>query len=229
MFSQEDKTEWIDRYLDNLLSEVERIQFEDLLVHDSELKLEVEAQKAVRRTLQMQGDMNLKSKFKQFHSRMEDEEKILLPKSGYQELPKENIQVNKWWMNSGILSIAASLLLVLVASSIIWLNKESLFNSKQVETASSRTFQIPVIERSGMGYAGTSVDSVVVQILSSKQYNNQYRFKDSLQIFMHSINDETPRMQLEYIDSLNAYILIINKQRYPIERGFNKIQELKQE
>lgn len=231
MLSEEDKTEWIDRYLDHLLSESESRQFEERLLNDSQLKPEVEAQKAVRRTLQVQGETELKAKFKKFHSKMQDEEKVLLPDLGERKLIEENSPKTKWWLKVNALSIAASLLLVLAGSSIIWVNRNSIFNVERGETASNKIFQIPLLEKDGFGYAGTSksADSIVVEIISNKQYANHYRFEDTLYIFSLSLKDNIHQWSMQYNDSMNTYILIINNRRYPLERGFDSIHELKQE
>src|SRR5680860_1169033 len=70
MRNKENKTDWIDSYLDGELQGNELEEFGHLLESDKDFRLEVEAHKAVRGSLQQWGDKELKSKFRKYHSRL---------------------------------------------------------------------------------------------------------------------------------------------------------------
>lgn len=80
MKPEEAITEWIDRYLEGQLSSQEQDEFKRRLQQEEDFRLEVEAQQAVRKTLQQVGEAaNLKAAFKRFHACMRaDRPKLLL-------------------------------------------------------------------------------------------------------------------------------------------------------
>jgi hypothetical protein len=122
------------------------------------------------------------------------------------------------------------LTLFIVAAGIVWSNRDWIFGAGQSAVLTGNTFRIPVIEagKNALGYGGASTfDSVMVQVLSDKQYANHYRFKDTLQIFSPAIAGDRTRWKLEYNPELNTYILVAGERRYRLERGFNQITELK--
>ena len=56
MINDENKTEQIDRYLDEEMMPAEKVIFEKLINEQQELRREVEAQKAIRTYLNKQGE-----------------------------------------------------------------------------------------------------------------------------------------------------------------------------
>ncbi len=232
MSSQEDITERIDRYLDGQLVGSEQAEFEQQLQQNAELRLEVEAQKSVRKMLQARGEDELRAKFKQFHARLQAEDKAVLLKADDEVSSATTTNVRSMWRKTNVLAIAASFTILLVAGSILWFNHNPLLNSSRTEAISGKIFQVPLMQADGMGYAGTGteMDSVVVQLLSDKRYANHYRFKDTLQIFSQSLDiSRIDQWRIEYNDSLNTYTISISGRRYPLDRGFNDINELKPE
>ncbi len=227
---EDNKTEWIDQYLDDALQEQERVEFERLLEQDPALRIEVEAQKAVRRSLQDWGNKALKSKFKQFHTHMELPEDRSAPTIAAKDTLDQG-KVRSLWSRTGVWTLAASISLLLLAG-ILWIKRDVLFNDLGTEIVALQTFQIPIAAKGAenMGYAGeeTISDSVVVQIMSDPQYPFHYRFKDTLQIFSSTVfrNNE---IMLEHQEQTDTYMLVIDEKRYLVERGFNRIRALKEE
>ena len=228
MESEENKTEWIDQYLDDALKEQERTEFERRLQSDPAFRLEVEAQKAVRRSLQDWGNAELKAKFKQFHARMQQQEDSSTPFDTEDHMQGKTRQL---WGRPGVWAIAASFSLLLLAG-IVWINRDTFFNPQKQEITAFQTFQIPVVAKGSdnMGYAGenTILDSIMVQIIQDHQYAFHYRFKDTLQIFSSAISPDD-KLMLEHHEQTDTYTLVVDEKRYLVERGFNRIQELKEE
>lgn len=227
---EENKTEWIDAYLDDTLETQERLDFENLLEQDTVLRQEVDAQKAVRKSLQDWGNIELKDKFKQFHARMKQQEDPNILATD-EELNEGKGKTRPLWSRLGAWSIAASIALLVMAG-VLWLNHGTSFNNPTSETLASHTLQIPVTLKGSdnLGYAvgGAISDSVMVQIMPDAAYPLHYRFRDTLQIFSPTISSDDTIM-LEHQVLTDTYILVINEKRYPVERGFNRIQELKEE
>ncbi len=128
------------------------------------------------------------------------------------------------------MAIAASLILLFVAASLLWLNLDGKSGTVAQETATGIIFRLPVLDRGadGMGYAGAEVapDSVVVQVIAEGAYSNHYRFADTLQLFSKGIAQRTDGWRLQYDSNSNTYTLTIDGKKYQLERGFNRINLL---
>ncbi len=228
--NESEKTEWIDLFLDNALKDQEKAEFERRLEQDPAFRLEVESQKAVRRSLEAWGNHALKEKFKQFHERMpKEDEKKPSPLSETDTAP--NTKVRTIWSRPAMWVMAASISLLVLAG-IFWINREAGISPQDTTPTALQTFQIPVTASGGenMGYAGDASlsDSVVVQLFSDPQYSFHYRFKDTLQIFA-SAELQRHAWVLAYDEPTDTYVLEIDEERYPVERGGNRIRALQQE
>ncbi len=232
MTNENNKTEWIDQYLNHTLAPQERIDFERRMQQDPAFRQEVEAQRAVRKSLQNWGNAQLKDKFKQFHANMKQEVVHAAPPTtkaaDQNELKGKTRQL---WSKPGVWFMAASISLMLVAG-IVWINRDTFFGSPKTEITAVQTFQIPVaaVGSDNLGYAGenTISDSVTAQIITDTQYPFHYRFKDTLQIYSATLS-RADEIMLTHQAKTDAYTLVINDKSYAVERGFNRIQELKEE
>ena len=123
MTDDENKSEWIDRYLDEMLSPEERKSFENSMADNPDFRLEVDAQQAVRALIIRQGEQaSLRKMFDEFHLSLVEEEEIKeadkIPVLNSQEnisseKKKEKVlRVN--WGNWSYMAVAASIAITIV-------------------------------------------------------------------------------------------------------------------
>jgi hypothetical protein len=229
MRNKENKTEWIDSYLDAELEGTDLEEFEHLLKSDKYFRLEVEAQKAVRGSLQQWGDKELKNKFQQFHAQFSAEKNKIDPNKGMGNSDeKKSRKKSRWISLKDFLKIAASLSILLVAAIFLINRNQSSPQESEVFTA-YHTFKTAVetSQTESMGYAGEKylTDLVTVQLIQDDRYPFHYRFRDTLQIFSTTPIREG-EFRVEYNGQEASYFLHISGKRYEAVRGFNRIIEL---
>ena len=107
----EDRTERIDRYLDEALTPQEKVAFENEMSADADFRLEVEAQEAVRNLIGSQAEKeDLRRLFATFHSEMETASVRDEEKQSHEDLfkKKKGIVRRLDWGNWSYTAIAAS-------------------------------------------------------------------------------------------------------------------------
>lgn len=228
MKNKDEYTEWIDDYLEASLKGEELERFERLMAEDPSFRTEVEAQKGVRKAIENLGDIELKAKFKKFHSDMGTNESLNNPKESPDSIEKVTGRGTRW--NKAILGIAASITIMLIAG--IWLmvqNRNMEGPSGEYTVYKSVNLNV-VSDTSGMmGYAGENIpaESVAVELIADDRHHFHYRFSDTLQIFT-AMPIENLEIRLQF-DSKNAvYSLSLADKQYQLIRGLNRIVPLEE-
>ncbi len=242
LINEENSTEMIDAYLDGRLDAAQTAEFEIELKSNQELRMEMQAQKAVRKNMVLQGRMQLKMKLKALHQEMLDENTTTEEKQGREVFIKsvENDEVTLkrpaiFSYRSRTMYAIAAAVLVLMVSTLTFLNYRE---NRQNEIAmQGKVYKVEMkdLGQIVMNIAGREVpvsDSLVLFIKGDEKYNFHYRFTDTLTIFSKYLDPNVEKIYLEHSalpEQSETYTLVIDGKRYPLERGFIDINPLKQE
>jgi hypothetical protein len=244
LINDENITELIDAYLDGRLSAEEVREFEAEMKQNPNVYAELQAQKAVRKNMVIQGRKQLKIKLRSFHQEMLEENKATTSADKGKEVflkqahPSEDLlkkPVIFLYNRKVIFGIAAALTLLIVSSLTFFVYNEK----KQEEIAMQGKYyklEMKDLQAQALGFTkqdqehtlSTSIDLLVK---GDEVYHFHYQFTntDTLTIFSKYLNPNESKMYLEHDSQKNAYTLIIDDKRYPIEWGFIDINPLEQE
>lgn len=234
LVNDENKIELIDAYLDGRLGSDEVVGFETELKGNNDLRMEVQAQKAVRKNMVIQGRKELKIKLKVLHEEMLAENR---DGSGVKDLLMGNYASDAGksaafsYRRKTIYAVAAAVI-VLIASVFAFVSYQG---SKQSEIAKQgKTYKIEMkdLGQVVMSFGGKESlvsDSLVLFVKGDDKYDFHYQFTDTLTIFSSSLDPMSGNIYVEHDTTKKSYLLIIDGKRYPLERGFIDINPLRQE
>lgn len=234
LVNDENKTELVDAYLDGRLGSDEVVGFETELKSNNDLRMEVQAQKAVRKNMVIQGRKELKIKLKVLHEEMLAENR---DGSGVKDLLMGNYASDAGksaafsYRRKTIYAVAAAVI-VLIASVFAFVSYQG---SKQSEIAKQgKTYKIEMkdLGQVVMSFGGKESlvsDSLVLFVKGDDKYDFHYQFTDTLTIFSSSLDPMSGNIYVEHDTTKKSYLLIIDGKRYPLERGFIDINPLRQE
>lgn len=231
LVNDENKTELVDAYLDGRLGGEELAIFETELKSNSDLRVEVQAQRAVRKNMVMQGRKELKIKLKTFHEEMLAEN-VALKNVSMRSTGADAGTSIIFSFNRKTLYAVAAAVVVLIVSTFAFLTYR---NSKQDEIAKQgKTYKIEMkdLGQVVMSFGGKESlvsDSLVLFVKTDDKYNFHYQFTDTLTIFSTYLDPTSENIYVEHDAKKKTYLLIIDGKRYPLERGFVDINPLKQE
>jgi hypothetical protein len=244
LINDENSTEVIDAYLDGRLDAVQIVEFETELKSNQELRMEMQAQKAVRKNMVLHGRIQLKMKLKELHQEMLDEINTIEEKQGKEVFLKTTENENSetilkrpaiFSYRSRTMYAIASAVLVLMVSTFALLNyRENKLNELAMQGKAYKV-EMKELEQTALGFGGQESpvsDSLVLFIKGDEKYNFHYQFTDTLTIFSKYLNPEVEQIYLEHHTTpaqSETYTLVIDGKRYPLERGFIDINPLKQE
>jgi hypothetical protein len=219
MINEEPKTEQIDRYLDDEMMPAERIAFEERLGQEEALRLELEAQKAVKNYIQLQGDKKeLKSLFDSFHQNLSTDK----PVSEIVRNKDIPIPVQKFnWGGFSYIAIAASVALMIVS---VWVIVKEISPGKPgIEIrngAESEKFKIPLLVWENQNGVRVRKETRFMDASIRKDiaHHLHYRFTDQFELFLNRIPAPRPKINLEYDNDTKAYKVWIDGQSYPIRK-----------
>ncbi len=237
LINNENKTDIIDAYLDGRLSEVDAQELENRLKTDSDLRAEIQAQKAVRKYLIQKGRAELKAKLKMFHKEMlatqhetTESQEVFLAFSNKEEIAKNKPVI--FATNRKVNFAIAAAVIVLIISIFAILPPSGQTNKNLV--AEGRTYQIELRElgQKSDGFAGREIpvsDSITLLIKESDKYTFHYQFTETLTIYAKHLDPHTSKIFIEHDAEKNTYTLLVDEKRYPLERGFIDINPLREE
>ncbi|MCF0073498.1 hypothetical protein LZD49_23670 [Dyadobacter sp. CY261] len=223
----EDRTERIDRYLENTLSPAKKIAFENEMAANADFRLEVEAQEAVRNLISSQAEKeNLRQLFATFHAEME-----AMP-TGKEESQvneylqnKKGIQRQLQWSNWSYMAIAASVAILIIGVWTVWNNTKltgGLTGNKSEIRVDERNevFRVPMLSWKTEGFKPVLQDRrmIDVTIVRSKEYHSHYRFTDILEIYSDKLTEKQQKISIAYDVDLQQYRLHIGKSSYTIRK-----------
>ncbi|CAG4994750.1 hypothetical protein DYBT9275_01459 [Dyadobacter sp. CECT 9275] len=231
MTDDENKSEWIDRYLDEVLPPGERKDFENSMALDPDFRLEVEAQLAVRNLIVHQGEQaSLRSMFDKFHlSLMEEEgmkEEDKIPVLNSQEnIPSEKkkekvLRVN--WGNWSYMAIAASIAITIIG---VWtvLKKPSDMIGEQMGirlNGKNEAFRVPFLTWSTLNDKPVLQDKkfIDVVIIRKPKYHFHYRFNAVIELYSDTLSEKGEKITLQYDRDTGIYKLWIGRKVYVIQK-----------
>lgn len=235
LVNDENKTELVDAYLDGRLDSDEVVGFETELKSNNDLRMEVQAQKAVRKNMVIQGRKELKIKLKALHEEMLAENRN---GSGVKEMLIGNAYASDAGKSTAfsyrrktIYAVAAAIIVLITCTFAFF----SYQKNKQNELA--KEGKVYKIEMKDLGQVVMSFggkesfvsDSLVLFVKGDDKYDFHYQFTDTLTIFSSSLDPMSENIYVEHDAAKKSYLLIIDGKRYPLERGFIDINPLKQE
>ena len=237
VINDENRTELVDAYLDGRLGSNELEVFEAQLNSNSDLRMEVQAQKAVRKNMVTQGRKDLKMKLKEFHQEMlaeskkETNTKEVFLRPGHTSEEDVEKPVIFFHNRKTMYAIAAAVIILMVSTFGILSYREN----KQDELAKKGKFYKIEMKDLGqvvMSFGGKESlvsDSLVLFIKGDDKYHFHYQFTDTLTIFSKYLDPTSEDVYVEHDAAKKTYLLIIGGKRYPLERGFIDINPLKQD
>ncbi|GAB4476405.1 MAG: hypothetical protein OHK0057_25030 [Thermoflexibacter sp.] len=237
LINDENKTDIIDAYLDGRLSGADVQELENKLKIDSDLRAEVQAQKAVRKYLIQKGRAELKAKLKMFHKEMlATQQETTEAKEVFLTFPnKEEVAKNKpviFSTNRKVNFAIAAAVIVLIISIFSILPPSG--QKSETLIAEGKTYQIELRElgQKSEGFAGQEIsvaDSITLLIKESNKYTFHYQFTETLTIYSQYLDPNVSKILVEHDAEKNTYTLVVDDKRYPLERGFIDINPLKEE
>jgi hypothetical protein len=223
----EDRTERIDRYLDDALTQEEKLAFEIEMAADPDFQLEVEAQEAVRNLISSQAEKEgLRHLFTTFHTELqatpaatEEEEES----SSQQQ--KRGIQRKLQWGNWSYTAIAASVAILIIGVWTVWNNLKptgsDLTNGQEVRVEGhNEVFRIPLLSWKTVDFRPVLQDKQMIDatIIRSKDYRSHYRFGDILEIYSDKLTEKQQKISIAYDVDTKQYRLHIGNNSYPIRK-----------
>jgi hypothetical protein len=124
--------------------------------------------------------------------------------------------------------VAATIALLLVAGAVLWLNLAGTPGAVTAP-AGGLAIRVPVREEAqpdlGFGGEGQVADSVVVHWLPHAQYDQHYRFRDTLHLYLGPPAGP-PDVTLRFDPQTSTYRLTLGGKTYRLEKGFNRVRPL---
>ncbi|TAH18969.1 MAG: hypothetical protein EAZ08_09920 [Cytophagales bacterium] len=239
LINDDNKSELIDAYLDGRMSTEDVAAFAIELKNDADLRVEVQAQKAVRKSMVLQGRKEMKLKLKAFHAEMQEEnnsenanKEAIMRSIGVGGKTEEKVKpVIFSYRSKTMYAIAAAVVVLMVSSIAFFAYRE------QKQDALAKQGKVYKIEMKDLGQVAMSFagkespvsTSLVLFLKGDDKYNFHYQFTDTLTIFSKYLDPANANIYVEHDAGKKTYLLIIDGKRYPLERGFIDINPLKQE
>ena len=252
----DDILDYFDQYLNNQLSDKEKSEFENRLKTDEKFKLDFEAHKAIIKAFRNIGRAELKNELNVFHEQVFEEEftgaevSANLKHSSLATAEKTSYKFYYLIAASIIILIGLSVIILNYTSNshqankIAKRNQNFHFNSLDsgshlliYDTANynnlvaEKDFKIEVnnIYKKEIGVAGnvTKEFVIIIHIKIKNDSNLYYKFmNDTLKLYsQYEIKKE--KLSLDYDSKQDVYYLKNYNTKYKIEKGINKIIELK--
>ena len=191
-----ENTQWIEDYLDGVLSEPDLKRFEEKLMSDPNFEKEVNAQRMVRESFE-------RAELKEFFKQINESTKELAPAA------------SKGPFSFGILAIAASIILA-IGISLFFLFKEATNGVNQTEFV-AQSFDLTVSTYS----VRSIIEEVNVEIIESKQFKKHYSFNNGkLKLYLGDSSVPQSQIKIFYNPSVEfPFEIEIQGIRYSIEEN----------
>nr|WP_295934283.1 hypothetical protein [uncultured Dyadobacter sp.] len=216
----EDRTERIDRYLDDELTAAEKIAFGNEMATDADLRLEVEAQEAVRNLISSRAEKEeLRRMFAAFHSE--------LNAGGTQDVATEYLQKEKGilrkvkWGGWSYLAVAASVALTIIGVWTFIKVQEPLGNQTGIRVESrNETFRVPLLTWRTVDFKPVLQDRrmIDVSIIRDQDHTSHYKFTNILEIYSDQLTEKQQKISIAYDVDTKQYRLHIGNSNYLIRK-----------
>jgi hypothetical protein len=220
----ESKTELIDRYLDKELTAGETHSFEKDLSEDSDLRLEVQAQEAVRNLIRSKAEKeSLQTLFNTFHAELNEddsEEENVRELFRKNQEKKENVR-KIIWGNWSYMAVAASVAIIIIGTWSVLKEKDTIGDRVEVRIkGGSETFRAPMLTWKVVDFKPVLQDNqpMDVTIIRSKEHDFHYRFTHVLEIYSGTLTEKQQKISIEYDLDKKSYLLRIGSKSYPIRK-----------
>lgn len=208
MINDENKTEQIDRYLDEEMMPAEKVIFEKLINEQQELRREVEAQKAIRAYLNKQGEKaELRRLMEDFHQSINQSQREELKQT-------QKIDWTYW-------AVAASIVLAIVSTWLIVKENNLPSDKTEIRTGNqTEVFAITMLvwetnNDKRIKKQETKINTVIINDLTHRFH---YRFTNTLELYWNPLPKPRPQISLEYDNDTRRYKLWIDKRPYFIQK-----------
>lgn len=237
LINDDNKSELVDAYLDGRMSTEDVAAFATEMKNNSDLLMEVQAQKAVRKNMILQGRKELKLKLKTFHAEMQEESnsesanKEAVIRSITAKVDEKEKPAIFSYRSKTMYAIAAAVIVLLVSSVAFFAYREQ---KQDALAKQGKAYKIEMkdLGQVAMSFAGKESPvstSLVLFLKGDDKYHFHYQFTDTLTIFSKYLDPANANIYVEHDTGKKTYLLIIDGKRYPLERGFIDINPLKQE
>ena len=231
MSAEQNLTEIIDRYLQGRMSASELEEFEHNLAIDEELRLEVEAQKAVIQLIHEDGqEEKMRQLFKGFQEKLQAEESPII-KPLREDPTKEIFQTSRTQRYTRYFAIAASVTFIAFIGFLLWRNGNLTEDLPQKITQAEKSISIPIYlsDSSSFGFAGSSqvLEEINIQLLVDSVNAPSYRFFNGVDLQI--LSPDTTLWASDIFlsrDGDNVYTLVIDSLPYPIQYGSRTLSPL---
>lgn len=224
----EDRTERIDRYLDEALSPEEKVAFENEMAADADFRLEVEAQEAVRNLISSQAEKeDLRNLFATFHTEMETAPVMDEEKQSREDLRKKKKGILRKldWGNWSYTAIAASVAILIIGVWTVWNNTRpgggEITNGQEIRIDErNEVFRIPLLSWKTVDFKPVLQDRQMIDatIIRSEEYRLHYRFTDILEIYSDKLTEKQQKISIAYDVDTKQYRLHIGTSIYLIRK-----------
>jgi len=239
LINDDNRSELVDAYLDGRMRADDLLTFETELKSNTDLRMEVQAQKAVRKNIILQGRKELKVKLKTFHAEMLNESKnedankeaVIYSIGGTAEKEESKKPAIFSYRSKTMYAIAAAVL-VLMVSTFAFLTYREQQRDELAKQGKVYRIEMKDLGQVVMSFGGKESpvsDSLVLFVKGDDKYNFHYQFTDTLTIFSRYLDPSNEDIYVEHNAERKTYLLIMGGKRYPLERGFIDINPLKQE
>lgn len=217
-------TERIDRYLDDVLDPTEKAAFENEMTSDTELRLEVGAQEAMRGLIRSKAEKeDLQKLFDAFHTelnagipgdtRKRDNENEAGRKKGI----IRKVQWRQWSYGA----VAASVAIVLIGVWAVLKDRKLTGNQTEIRVDNRQeAFRIPLLSWKTVDFKPVVQDRRMVDaaIIRHKDYHFHYRFTSILEIYSDKLTGKQQKISIAYDVGTKQYRLHIGSRSYPIRK-----------
>lgn len=202
-------TELIDGYLARQLDLATQQRLDERLQTDDLFRREVALQQALIEQLRLAGQQQLRARMQQWDTEVADRRPLVRP----------------LWQRTAFY-VAASVGLAVGVLGLWWLTHSPARQISQYPP-STLWLQLPLVQ-TGAGFVGDSVytDSVWVELVADTKQASQYRFMDTLVVYMVSLPRTTAHIQLAPEPGSGRYLLRLDTVTYRLERGFRQLRPL---
>lgn len=219
----EDKTERIDRYLDDALTHEEKLAFENEMAANPDFRLEAEAQEAVRNLISSRAEKeDLRRMFETFHAELH-----AVPTAADERNSKEKKGILRKleWGNWSYTAIAASVAILIIGVWTVWNNQN--LTGKVVPGGQeirvderNEVFRLPLLSWKTVDFKPVLQDKQMIDatIIRSKEYRSHYRFTDILEIYSDKLTEKQQKISIAYDVDTKQYRLHIGNSSYPIRK-----------
>ncbi|GGH46789.1 hypothetical protein GCM10007423_46800 [Dyadobacter endophyticus] len=220
----EDKTERIDRYLDDMLTPEEKIAFEAEMAANPDFRFEMEAQEAVRNLISSQAEKeDLRRMFTTFHHEL-DALPIAADESSSKK--KKGILRKLQWSNWSYSAIAASVAILIIGVWTVWNNinpagNNATGNQEIRVDERNEVFRVPLLSWKTVDFKPVLQDKQLIDatIIRSREYRSHYRFNDILEIYSDKLTEKQQKISIAYDVDTKQYRLHIGNNSYPIRKA----------